>query len=176
MKSTMPQRWSPAKVRLSDSAVLAGVVSLSYAACLMAFPRDLPLLLHRTYYAGYFFRMLAILLVVSNGLLFVLICKRRSQKPNLLTLAYIAFLTITLVVIFRALVVVADEQAQVSYLLLHQSRPGGIGSEELLLYTHLGIVSGIFLPNVLVRLTQDYAWGTNSREPDTKSQAATMGQ
>lgn len=172
---TSQKRWSPAKVRLSDSAVLAGIVSLAYAACLMAFPRAFPLLLERMFYGGYFFRTLAVLLLVANEVLFVVICKRRDQRPSPFTAAYIGCLTITLVFVFRALLVFADDRAQIASLLLHLGRKG-LGAEELLLYTHLGIVSGIFFPYVLVRLTQDYTSRTNSAEPEAKTQVASAGQ
>lgn len=175
-EATPANRFSPAKLRLSDSAVLAGAVSLIYAASLIAFPDAIPHLLARIFQGGYFFRTLALLLVAANEFLFVLICKRRGQKLSLFTLGYIGFLTVTLVFVFRALVLFADEQAQISYLSLHMSGHAGIGAEELLLYTHLGIVSGIFFPYVLVRLTQGYVSGTHSEEPKVNARAASAGQ
>jgi len=177
MNQTMtPKRLSPAKVRLSDSAVLAGAISLAFAAALMIFPHAFPDSLRRMFDGGYFFRTLGVSLVITNEILFLLICNRRSQKPNPLTLGYIAFLTITLVFVFRMFVVFADEQAQISHVLLHMSGRSAIGSEELLLYTHLGIVSGIFFPYVLVRLTQDYVSRKDSVEPEAKAQGAALGQ
>lgn len=175
-QTVSPRQMSPAKVRLSDSAVLAGVVSLAYAAAVMIFPHAFPGWLQRVFDNGYFFRTLGGFLVITNQILFLLICRRRNQKPNLLTLGYIAFLTITLVFVFRMFVMFADEQAQISHVLLHLSGRSAIGSEELLLYSHLGIVSGIFFPYVLVRLTQDYASRTNSVEPEAKTRGIAAGQ
>jgi len=171
-----PKQLSPAKVRLSDSAVLAGVISVTYAAALMFLPHAFPEVLQRVFDRGYFFRTIALLLVITNEILFLVICKRRHQKPNLLTLGYIAFLTITLVFVLRMLVMFADEQAQISHVLLHMSGRSAIGSEELLLYTYLGIVSGIFFPYVLVRLTQDYVSRTDSAEPEAKARGGAAGQ
>jgi ABC-type Fe3+-siderophore transport system permease subunit len=170
------KQLSPARVRLSDSAVTAGATSLAYAAALMLFPHAFPQILQRVFEGGYFFRTLALVLVITNAILFLLICKRRSQKPDLLTLSYIAFLTITLVSVLRMLVMFADEQAQVSHILLHMPGRSGIGSEELLLYTHLGIVFGIFFPYVLVRLTRDYVSSRDSVEPDAKAHGAGAGE
>jgi hypothetical protein len=174
--AVIPKQLSPAKVRLSDSAVLAGAISLAYAAALMIFPHAFPELLQRVFDGGYFFRTLAVSLVITNEILFLLICKRRHQKPNLLTLGYIAFLTVTLVFVLRMLVMFADEQAQISHILLHMSGRSAIGSEELLLYAHLGVASGIFFPYVLVRLTQDYVSRKDFIEPEAKAQGTGAGQ
>ncbi len=164
------------KVRMSDSAVLAGAVSLLYALALMVYPRAFPELLERIFKRGYFFPALAVLLLASNEILFVLISRRRAQKPNLLTPGYIAVLTITVVFFFRLLVVAADAQMQISHLLLHTSQPDGISSEVLLVYTHLGMVSGIFVPYLVVRVTQNYVSGANSRGRDVKVRHTAAGR
>lgn len=171
-------KLAPAKVRLSDAAVLAGTVSLLYALALMLWPSEFPQALDRVFHGGYFYYALALPLVASNAILFVLISRRRNQKPNWLTHGYIAFLTVTLVFVLRALLLYADEQAQIAHFHRYTSFGGGIGAEEILLYTHLGIVSGIFLPYLIVRLTQDYVSPGNSAEPEppAKARSAAAGQ
>lgn len=164
---------STAKVRLSDSAVLAGSVSLLYALAVMAWPRSLPTLLEHVYYGGHYFRLLAGFLVITNELLFVRIYRRRAQRPNPLTFAYIAFLTIAFVSLLWALVTFANVEAFYLHFRLHVHR--GIGSEELLFYTHLGLVSGIFFPYLLIRMTQDFVPGSRLAESDTKVLSASAG-
>jgi hypothetical protein len=170
-------RFNAVKVRLSDSAVLAGVVSLLYALAVMVSPRAFPELLQRVFVWERFFPTLIVLLVATNEILFVLICRRRAQKPGLITPVYIAFLTIAVVSFFRLLVYGAHAQALLSQLVLHSSRVRqGISSEELLIYTHLAIVSGIFLPYLLVRVTQNYVADEKPANQDVKVQNAVAGK
>ena len=169
-------RLNAVKVRLSDSAVLAGAVSLLYAVALIVFPRAFPELLQRLFWSGRFFPALTLLLVATNEILFVLICRRRAQRPGL-TLVYFAFLTIGIVSFFRLLVYGAHAQALLSQLVLHSSRVRqGISSEELLFYTHLAIVSGIFLPYLMVRVTQNYVPDANPADHNANARNAVAGQ
>jgi hypothetical protein len=175
---TFLNRLNTVKVRLSDAAVLAGAVSLLYALALVVFPRAFPELLHRILYGGHIFPLLGVLLVATNEILFLILSKRRAQKLDLLTSAYIAFLTIAIVFIFRLLVAAADAQAQISHL-LSRTYPAGadeVSYQELLVYTHLAIVSGMVLPYLLVRLTQNYVSGSNSADYDAKVRSAAAGQ
>jgi len=166
------------KVRLSDSAVLAGVVSLLYALALMVCPRAFPDLLERIFERGYFFPAITVLLVTANEILFVLISKRRAQRTGVFTPVYIALLTIGVVLVFRVFVYVGDAQAQLSHLVFQASSGvrDGISSEELLVYTHLAMVSGIFLPYLLVRMTQNYVSDANSADHDARVRNAVAGQ
>ena len=52
----------------------------------------------------------------------------------------------------------------------------GISSEDLLIYTHLAIVSGIFVPYLVVRVTQNYVSDSNSANQDVKARTATAGR
>jgi hypothetical protein len=179
MNPTMTSnRFTTVKVRLSDSAVLAGAVSMLYALGLMVCPRAFPELLERIFEWGYFFPALAALLVATNEILFVLISRQRAQKPGLFTPGYIAFLTVAVVLVFRLLVVAADSQTQLSHLFLHASSRvrDGISSEELLVYTHLAMVSGIVLPYLVVRVTQNYVSDANSADHDARVRNAVAGQ
>lgn len=173
--STPSQHLTTARIRMSDSAILAGCVSLLYAFFLMVWPTAFPHLLARVYYGGYFYRTLAVLLVAANEILFAFIFKRRNQKPNPMTAAYIALLTVTLVFGLRAVLMVADEQAQLAHFLQHSATHGGVTPAELLVYTHLGIVSGIFLPYLVVRLTQNYTSATQYAELELKARHTTAG-
>ena len=164
------------KVRLSDSAVLAGAVSLLYALALMVCPRAFPELLERIFQWGYFFPALGALLVTTNEILFVFISRRRAQKMGLFTPAYIAFLTIAVVFVFRLLVVAADARTQLSHLFVFKRVRDGISPEELLVYTHLSIVFGIFLPYLQVRVTQNYVSDANSADRGAKVRNAVAGR
>jgi len=171
-------RLNAAKVRLSDSAVLAGAVSLLYAVALIVFPRAFPELLLRIFWSGRFFAALTLLLVATNEILFVLICRRRVQRPGLITPVYVAFLTIGIVSFFRLLVYGAHAQTLVSHL-FSRALSGvreGISSEELLVYTHLAIVSGIFLPYLMVRVTQNYVSDANPADHNAKARNAVAGR
>jgi hypothetical protein len=164
------------KVRLSDSAVLAGAVSLLYALALIVCPRAFPELLERIFKWGYFFPALAVLLVAANEILFVLISRRRAQKPDLLTSGYIALLTIAVVFVFTGLLIAADAQTLVSHIRAAGRVRDGISSEELLIYTYLAMVSGIILPYLVVRGTQNYVSDANSADHDAKARNAAAGQ
>jgi hypothetical protein len=171
-------RLSTVKVRLSDSAVLAGAVSLLYALALVVCPRAFPELLTRFFGWGHFFPALGVLLVSANEILYVHISRRRAQKMGLFTPAYVAFLTIAVLFVFRLLVMAADAQAQLSHLFLRDASRvrDGISSEELLVYTHLAVVSGIFLPYLLVRVTQNYVSHGNSADDDMQVRNAVAGR
>jgi hypothetical protein len=168
------------KVRLSDSAVLAGAVSLLYALALIVCPRAFPELLERIFKWGYLFPALAVLLVAANEILFVLISRRRAQKPDLFTSGGIALLTIAVVFVFAGLVYAAYAQAQLAHHLSSFQTfswvRDGISSEELLVYAHLAMVSGIFLPYLVVRGTQNYVFDANSADHDAKVRNAAAGQ
>jgi len=174
--TTPSQHLITARIRMSDSAILAGCVSLLYAFVLMVWPVAFPHLLTRIFYAGYFYRTLAMVLVVANEVLFTSIYRRRNQKASPITAAYIALLTITLVFALRAVLTIADEQAQLAHFIQHSSIHAGMTAGELLVYTHLGIVSGIFVPYLIVRLTQNYVSATQLVEAEDKSRHATAGQ
>jgi len=176
MTPTIPsQRLTTARIRMSDSAILAGCVSLVYAFILMVWPTAFPHLLARIFYGGYFYRTLAALLVVANEVLFASIYRRRNQKASPFTAVYIALLTITLVFVLRGVLTIADEQAQLAYFLQHRSLHGGVTPGELLVYTHLGVVAGIFLPYLVVRMTQNYVSATQF-EAEAKARQAAAGQ
>jgi hypothetical protein len=163
------------KVRLSDSAMLAGTVSLMYAFALMLFPSAFPELLTRIFDHGQFFLVITAVVVCANEALLVVITNRRYQKTNLFSCGYIAFLTIGCAFVFRALLVSANAQAQLSRVFLHGGRDG-IGSEELLIYTHLALVSGIFFPYLMVRITQNYIFGSDPESQDVKVKGTAAGQ
>lgn len=165
------------KVRLSDSAVLAGAVSLLYALALMVCPRAFPELLARMFWSGRFFPALAVLLLATNEILLVLICRRRAQTLGLITPGYIAFVTIGVLSVFRFLVWEAHAQALLSQLFLRVASgvPEGISSEDLLIYTHLAMVSGIFLPYLVLRVTQNYVFDASSANQDVKARNAAAG-
>jgi hypothetical protein len=143
------KRLSSTKVRLSDSALLAGGLSLLYAAAIMLWPRAFPQLLLRVFYGGHFFRTLAFALVAANGILFFFISRRRSERGNPLTFGYIAVVTVTATAAFRTMVMIAHDQAVIAQFRAHITVPQGIDASELLAYAHLGIVSGIILPYLL---------------------------
>jgi hypothetical protein len=170
------KQLTTAKVRLSDSAVYAGSFSLLYGLAVVVFPDTLSKLFMGLYAAGHFFPAIGILLLAWNEILFVVIARRRIQKPNFLTCAYIAFLTVAFVLVFRAVVVSADAQAQLAQVLVPISAQGGIRSEELLVYSHLGLVSGTFLPYLLLRMTQSCVSGANPAEVNLKVQHTAAGQ
>ena len=176
--TTASSSLSTVKVRLSDSAVLAGVVSLLYAIALIAFPRAFPELLQRIFQWGPFFPALAGALVFTNEILFVLISRRRHQRMGVLTPVYIAFLTIAIVAFFRFFIYAADPQAQPFQLIPRISGriQDGISSEERLVYMHLIAVAGIFLPYLLVRVTENYASDTSAEKNEVKVQNAVAGQ
>jgi len=173
------QRLNAVKVRMSDAAVLAGAVSLLYALALIACPRAFAELLQRIFVWGHFFPALTVLLVLTNEILFVVISRRRAQRPGLFTPVCLAILTILVVLDFRFLVYAANAHAQLSHLSFFPAYNlvrDGISSEELLAYTHLATVSGIFLPYLLVRVTQNYVSGANSADQDAKVRNAVAGQ
>lgn len=174
--TTTPKHLAPVKLRLSDSAMLAGTVSLLYALALMVWPRAFPEAIERIFDGGRFYPAFAILLVASNEILFVFICMRRGQKPSPLTLGYIAFLTAAFVFLLRELLSFAEVEAHLFYFPAHASAGHWLNSEELLFYTHLGIVAGIVLPYLVVRMTQDYVSGVDSEEPAEKARHAAAGQ
>lgn len=168
--------WSTAKVRLSDSAILAGTISLLYAFALMIWPRAFPEAIKRIFDSGHFYSTLALLLVITNEILFVFIYTRRAQKPYPLTFVYIAFLSVASVFVLKGLLIFADVEAHLVH--FHAGTPlrHALNSEEILFYTHLGIVSGIFVPYLLIRMTQDYISGADSAGSDVKVQHATAGE
>lgn len=174
--TNVSERMAAVKVRLSDSAVLAGAVSLLYAIVLMAFPRTFPELVKHIFYGGYFFRTVAVLLLGANEMLFLFLCQKRGNRVNLVTSGYIAGLTITMVFALRALVVLANEHALLAHLSLPIPSREGIGTEELLLYTHLGLISGIVGPFLMVRLTQNSVSQPDSTQFPAKSRSMAAGQ
>jgi hypothetical protein len=85
-------------------------------------------------------------------------------------------LTVGVVIGFWQLVVFAGLETQTSHLFSASTRSrDSIASEELLVYTHLVIVSGIFLPNVVVRVTQNYYSKATSPERESKARHTTAG-
>jgi phosphotransferase system glucose/maltose/N-acetylglucosamine-specific IIC component len=103
-----------------------------------------------------------------DACLYVRIAYRLSAKPTVLAAACLASLPIVVVVGLSFCL-----QGAVDYTLSGDlpNLPARVG-EEILVHTYMGLVSGIFLPFLALRLVQQFKAARSNRETESPSPTA----
>jgi len=145
-----PAQYHPVKIRLSDPAAAAAWVSLVFGMVLVFLPVSFPHMIVENWQNGRLIPAMIFLTALLNGVIYLRAAHLRSAKPGLLTSAWLGALTVGTVVGFSVLLdaAILHEQSK----LIPNSQ--ALVNEEILAHTYWGLISGIFLPYLVIRFTQ----------------------
>jgi len=155
-------------VRLADAAFTVACLSLVFAFLLVFFPVSFARIIQdRWLHGNLTVAIMAITLLIDAGL-YVRIAYRLAAKPTVLAAVCLGSLPIVV-----GLGVSFCLQGAVGYTLSGDlpNLQGRVG-EEILVHTYLGLVSGIFLPFLALRLLQQLKAARSNREPESPSRKA----
>lgn len=148
-------------VRLADAAATVGYLSLIFAFLLVLFPVSFARIIQASWLQGNLtVAMMVITLAVDAGL-YVRIAYRLSAKPTVLAAVCLGSLPIVVAVGLSFCLQSAVDYTIAGDLPNLQGRVG----EEILAQTYLGLVSGIFLPFLALRLLQQFKATRSNRAP-----------
>lgn len=139
-------------VRLADSAEAIGVLSLAYAALLALFPVWFPNVVVKSWERGQLLPVIMAFTFLLDTALYLRIAQRLSAKPGLLAAACLGSLPLLVVGGSSFILQTAVKYTLSSDLPNLHARVG----EEILAHTYLGLVAGVFLPFLAIRLLQQF--------------------
>lgn len=147
-----PQRVRATKIRIADSALMAGVVSLAYLVLVLVSPRVFPEILAAQFERGVLTVGIALLALALNLGWYLRIARLRQSALSILTVVALVMLTLAIAACFSVLVNMSLLRAQVSVVEQQYLQV----TEGILIYTYIALVAAIFLPYLILRLTQDF--------------------
>ena len=149
-------RYRVVKIRLGDPAAAAAYVSLVFGLLLVFLPVSFPHMIVKNWESGRLVPAMIFLAALLNGLIYLRAAHLRSAKPGLLTSAWLGALTVGIVVGFSFLLdaAILHEQSK----LIPNSQ--ALVNEEIVAHTYWGLISGIFLPYLVIRFTQNLNFQT----------------
>jgi hypothetical protein len=148
----VPQRVRATKIRIADSALMAGVVSLAYLVLVLVSPRVFPEILAAQFERGVLTVGIALLALALNLGWYLRIARLRQSALSILTVVALVMLTLVIAACFSVLVNMSLLRAQTSVVEQQYLQV----TEEILIYTYIALVAAIFLPYLILRLTQDF--------------------
>ncbi len=144
-------RYRVVKIRLADPAAAAAYLSLVFGVLLVCLPVSFPHMIVKNWENGRLVPGMIFLAALLNGVIYLRAAHLRSAKPGLLTSAWLGALTVGIVVGFSFLLdaAILHEQSK----LIPNSQ--ALVNEEIVAHTYWGLISGIFLPYLVIRFTQN---------------------
>ena len=155
-------------VRLADVAVTVAYLSLVFGFLLVSFPVSFARIIQNSWLNGNLTVAMMVIALSIDACLYVRIAYRLSAKPTVLAAACLGFLPIVVVAGLSSCLQGAVNYTVSGDLPNLQARVG----EEILAHTYLGLVSGIFLPFLVIRLLQQLKAASSNRETESSSQTA----
>lgn len=143
----------PAAVRLADVAAPMSCLSLLFGLLLIVFPVSFPHLVLRIWENGYLTVGLMALTLALDAAVYIRIVYRMAAKPSALAAVFLGSLPIIIVTALSFLLHAAIAETLAGALPSLQDRI----TNEVLAHTFLGLLAGIFLPFLVVRLLQPAA-------------------
>jgi hypothetical protein len=155
-------------VRLADAALTVAYLSLVFGFLLVFFPVSFARIIQHSWLNGNLTVAMMVITLSIDACLYVRIAYRLSAKPTVLAAACLASLPIVVVVGLSFCL-----QGAVDYTLSGDlpNLPARVG-EEILVHTYMGLVSGIFLPFLALRLVQQFKAARSNRETESPSPTA----
>jgi hypothetical protein len=152
-------------VRLADAALTVAYLSLIFGLLLVLFPVSFARIIQASWQQGNLtVAMMVITLAIDAGL-YVRIAYRLSAKPTVVAAMCLGSLPIVVAVGVSFCLRGAVDFTLSGDLPNLQGRVG----EEILAQTYLGLVSGIFLPFLALRLLQQFKAARSNRETESPS-------
>lgn len=139
-----------AVVRLADASEVVFVVSLLYGLLLVFSPVAFPRMIVRGWQHGQLMPIMMVFTFLLDTCLYLRVAYLQSAKPRPVVAACLGSLPILVVGGLSLLLQSAVSHTLAAGLPNLQARVG----EEILAHTYLGLVSGVFLPFLVIRLLQ----------------------
>jgi hypothetical protein len=155
-------------VRLADAAVTVAYLSLVFGFLLVFFPVSFPRIIQSSWLNGNLIVAMMVITLSIDACLYVRIAYRLSAKPTVLAAACLGSLPIVVVAGLSFPLQGAVDYTISGDLPNLQARVG----EEILTHTYLGLVTGIFLPFLVIRLLQQLKAASSGRETESPSRTA----
>jgi len=155
-------------VRLADAALTVSYLSLVFGFLLVFFPVSFARIIQNSWLNGNLTVAMIVITLSIDVCLYVRIAYRLSAKPTVLAAACLGSLPIVVVAGLSYCLQSAVHYTISGDLPNLQSRVG----EEVLAHTYLGLVSGVFLPFLAIRLLQQLKAASSKRETESHSRTA----
>jgi hypothetical protein len=152
-------------VRLADAAVTVAYLSLGFGFLLVFFPVSFARIIQNNWLNGHLTVAMMVITLSIDVCLYVRIAYRLSAKPTVLAAVCLGSLPIVVAVGLSFCLQSAVHYTLSGDLPNLQARVG----EEVLAHTYLGLVSGIFLPFLALRLLQQLKAAKSNRETESPS-------
>jgi len=144
-------------VRLADAALTVACLSLVFGFLLVFFPVSFARIIQNSWLNG---NLTVAMIVITLSIdAYVRIAYRLSAKPTVLAAACLGFLPVVVVTGLSFVLQSAVDYTLSGDLPNLEARLG----EEILAHTYLGLVSGIFVPFLVIRLLQQLKAAVKSR-------------
>jgi len=154
-----PERRTVA-VRLADVAVTVAYLSLVFGLLLVFFPVSFPRIILHSWQSGNLIVAMLVIALTLDAYLYFRIAYLLSARPTALAAACLGSLPIIVVGGCSILLQSAVAQTLAVDLPNPQARVG----EEVLAHTYVGLVSGVFLPFLVIRLLQQFRATNSARQ------------
>jgi hypothetical protein len=155
-------------VRLADAALTVACLSLVFGFLLVFFPVSLARIIQHSWLNGNLTVAMMVITLSIDACLYIRIAYRLSAKPTVLAAACLGSLPIVVAVGLSLCLQSAIDYTLSGDLPNLQARVG----EEILAHTYMGLVSGIFLPFLALRLVQQLKTARSNRETESPSRTA----
>jgi len=155
-------------LRLADAALTVACLSLVFGFLLVFFPVSFARIIQDSWLHGNLTVAMMVITLSIDACLYVRIAYRLSAKPTVLAAACLGSLPIVVAVGLSFCLQGAVDSTLSGDLPNLQARIG----EEILAHTYLGLVSGIFLPFLALRLLQQLKTARSNRETESSSRTA----
>ena len=152
-------------VRLADAAVTVAYLSLVFGFLLVFFPVSFARIIQDSWLKGHLTVAMMVITLSIDVCLYVRIAYRLAAKPTVLAAVCLGALPIVVAVGLSFCLQSAVDYTLSGDLPNLQARVG----EEVLAHAYLGLVSGIFLPFVALRLLQQLKAAKSNRETESPS-------
>jgi len=152
-------------VRLADAAIAITYLSLVFGFLLVFFPISFAQIIQNSWMKGNLTVAMMVITLSIDACLYVRIAYRLSANPTVLAALCLGSLPIIVAVGLSFCLQGAVDYALSGDLPNLQARIG----EEILAHTYLGLVAGIFLPFLALRLLQQLKAAKSNRETESPS-------
>ena len=145
-------KYSVVIVRLADVSLAMGSISGSFALLLLLFPVWFPQQVFLAWQRGYLATVIAVFTLLLDGTLYFRIAQMHSAKPGILHAVWLGSMPV-LVSLASSLVLQSaiSDTIQRDLPSLNQRVV-----EEVVAHTYLGIMSAVFVPFLIIRLTDQF--------------------
>jgi hypothetical protein len=155
-------------VRLADAALTVACLSLVFGFLLVFFPVSFARIIQNSWLSGNLTVVMMVITLSIDVCLYVRIAYRLSAKPTVLAATCLGSLPIVVVAGLSFYLQGAVDYTLSGDLPNLEARVG----EEILAHTYLGLVSGIFVPFLVIRLLQQLKAASSNRETESPSRSA----